>query len=69
MCPYCQKVLHFMEKKNISVGLKDISKNPEVREELMTLGGKTQVPCLSIDGKAMYESDDIIQWLGDNAMV
>ena len=66
MCPYCQKVLTFIEENNISLELKDVSGNPEARQELMTVGGKTQVPCLSIDGKALYESDDIIQWIGDN---
>ncbi|MCK5179013.1 MAG: glutathione S-transferase N-terminal domain-containing protein [Candidatus Omnitrophica bacterium] len=66
MCPYCRKVLLFMEEKNIAVKMKDISGDPEANQELMTLGGKTQVPCLSIDGKALYESDDIIQWLGEN---
>ena len=30
----------------------------------MSAGGKVQVPCLFIDGKAMYESDDIIAYLG-----
>ena len=66
MCPFCQKVLTFMEENNISLEKKDISGNPELSQELMSLGGKTQVPCLSIDGKALYESDDIIQWLKDN---
>ena len=63
MCVYCQKVLQFIESNNISVELKDVSGNPEVQQELMTIGGKTQVPCLSIDGKALYESDDIVQWM------
>lgn len=66
MCPYCRKVLQFMEDNNITVKLKDITGNPEVIEELVTIGGKSQVPCLSIDGEALYESDDIIQWLNDN---
>ncbi|MCK5180377.1 MAG: glutathione S-transferase N-terminal domain-containing protein [Candidatus Omnitrophica bacterium] len=66
MCPYCRKVLSFIEENNVSVALKDISGNPEANEELMSLGGKTQVPCLCIDGEALYESDDIIQWLGEN---
>jgi len=66
MCPYCQKVLTFIDANNISMELKDVSGNPENHQELMTIGGKTQVPCLSIDGKALYESGDIIQWLNEN---
>lgn len=66
MCPFCQKVLRFIEENSISLELKDISGTPELGRELTSLGGKTQVPCLSIDGKTLYESDDIIQWLKEN---
>ena len=66
MCPYSRQVLQFMEENNISLPLKNIGEKGEYREELMTVGGKEQVPCLVVDGKALYESDDIIQWLKDN---
>ena len=66
MCPYCQKVIHYIEQNNISLELKDVSGNSENHQELLTIGGKTQVPCLNIDEKALYESDDIIQWLSEN---
>ena len=62
-CPFSNKVLSFMQEKNIRIPLKNINASGEVRQELMTIGGKQQVPCLVIDGKAMYESDDIIHWL------
>ena len=32
-------------------------------DDLRAIGGKVQSPCLIIDGKAMYESDDIIAYL------
>ncbi|MDR2716000.1 MAG: glutathione S-transferase N-terminal domain-containing protein, partial [Coriobacteriaceae bacterium] len=32
---------------------------------LIKIGGKKQIPCLVIEGKALYESDDIIAYLGD----
>lgn len=65
-CPYCHKVLQFMEQENISIPIKDISANSENRQKLVEIGGKQQVPCLVIDGKALYESDAIIQWLEEN---
>ena len=34
--------------------------------DLIRIGGMMQTPCLMIDGKAMYESDDIIEWLKEN---
>jgi glutaredoxin len=51
-----------MQQNGISVLLKNRDENPRIRQELINIGGKPQVPCLVIDGKAIYESDDIIQW-------
>lgn len=62
-CPYCHKVLSFMEANNIELPLHDIMADDAARERLIEVGGKRQVPCLFIDGKAMYESDDIINFL------
>ena len=61
-CGYCFKVLNFMKKNDISIPLKNTS-DYSIRQELIDIGGKGQVPCLLIDGKAMYESDDIIDYL------
>lgn len=55
-----------MEQNGIDLPKKDIRANPENRQELLNIGGKGQVPCLVIDGKAMYESDDIIDWMKNN---
>ncbi len=65
-CPFCQKVLGFMKKNDIEVVMKDTLSNPAFRQELLEIGGKTQVPCLVIDGKALYESEDIIVWFKEN---
>lgn len=65
-CPYCQKVLAHMDQNGISIPLKNRDESPAVHEELIEIGGKPQVPCLVIEGKAMYESDDIIQWFKTN---
>ena len=65
-CPFCQKVIAFMKKNEIEVLMKDTLSNPAFRQELLEIGGKTQVPCLVIDGKALYESEDIILWFKEN---
>ena len=62
-CPFCKKVTDFMEKHSIQLKLVDRDFSPKDRQALIDIGGKPQVPCLVIDGKAMYESDDIIAWL------
>lgn len=64
-CPYCKRVLAFMEERGIELPLRDISADAEAREGLLRVGGKVQVPCLFIDGKPMYESGDIIAYLGE----
>tara|TARA_A100001015_G_scaffold16268_1_gene19039 strand:- start:898 stop:1149 length:252 start_codon:yes stop_codon:yes gene_type:complete len=65
-CYFCQKVEFFMVNEKIDLEVRNISESDVFRKELMTGGGKTQTPCLFIDGVAMYESDDIIEWLGEN---
>ena len=65
-CPYCGRVRDFLSKENISVPMKDTHANPSFRDELVKIGGKDQVPCLVIDGKALYESADIIEWFKKN---
>ena len=66
-CPFCQKVLKFMDENDIHLPLKDILADPSIREELVTKGGSQQVPALEIDGEIMYESDDIIEYLKKNS--
>lgn len=61
-CPYCQKVLAYMAEQDIACEMRD-TLEPGVRDELIEIGGKGQVPCLVIDGQPMYESDDIIAYL------
>lgn len=55
-----------MEKNTITFPMKNTEEIPEARQELLKTGGKIQVPCLFIDGRPLYESDDIIQWLEKN---
>lgn len=62
-CPYCNKVMKKISSmENIDIEIKDIVNN-KYKEELIKIGGKEQVPCLIIDGKPMYESEDIINFL------
>ena len=65
-CAHCQRVKDYLSKNNISLLMKNTREDPKAREELIRIGGKPQVPCLTIDGKALYESLDIIEWLKNN---
>ena len=61
-CPYCRKVMGFMAEKDIELEMKNIGE-PVNKDTLQSVGGRVQVPCLFIDGKPMFESDDIIEYL------
>lgn len=63
-CPYCRKVMDFLEINNIEHKLLNID-DEQNYDEMMKLGGKRQVPFLfdSDNDVVMYESDDIIEYL------
>lgn len=63
-CPFCHKVLAFMEQEDIAMPMRD-TLEPGVKDDLIRIAGKGQVPCLIVDGVPMFESDDIIRFLGD----
>lgn len=64
-CPYCRKVQLYITQHGIELPLRDITTDTDARQTLADVGGKVQVPCLFIDGTALYESDDIIAYLAD----
>ena len=65
-CPFCVKVLRYLESRDISIEVRDIQDDLDAYQKLIEIGGKSQVPCLFIDGKPLYESDDIISWFEAN---
>ena len=63
-CPYCRRVMNYIEQSGRrDIEYCDIHKDKENLKTLVRVGGMNQVPCLFIDGKPLYESLDIIQWL------
>jgi glutaredoxin 2 len=63
-CPYCQKVMNFMDSNNIKYHkFNTINKDNVLR--LLTIGGKDQVPFLYNEetNDKIYESDLIIEYL------
>ena len=45
-CPFCHKVLAFMEQEDIAMPMRD-TLEPGVKDDLIRIAGKGQVPCLS----------------------
>lgn len=67
-CPFCHRVLDEVNEMGIQMTLKDISGDAVLATELISVGGKRQVPFL-IDadrGVQMYESGDIVGYLQEH---
>ena len=64
-CPFCQKVLRAADRLGMNLPLADIHEDPVARDTLKSVGGRTTVPCLFINGQPLYESDDIVAYLRD----
>ncbi len=60
-CIFCIKVLRKIKDRD-DIVFKNIGENEKYHRELVERGGKEQVPCLMIDGEAMYESDAILAY-------
>ena len=67
-CPFCVKVRRDMRRQNLTIDLVD-AKQAVNQNELVSQGGKLQVPCLRIeqDGNTLwlYESKAISHYLND----
>lgn len=69
-CPYCVKVRQYLEDKAVPYISKPVPlrKSSPIKDELVRLGGKAQVPYL-VDPERkvqMYESDDIISYVQEH---
>jgi glutaredoxin 3 len=62
-CGYCHRVQAHLDRLGLEVLTRDIHVEPPAREELIAKTGRGQVPCLFIDGQALFESADIMDWL------
>ena len=67
-CPFCVRVTRVLERLGVDCELRNTQLEPSRREELVEGGGRSQVPCLRIEGEEgsvtwLYESADIIEYL------
>ncbi|MGE0713759.1 MAG: glutaredoxin family protein [Planctomycetota bacterium] len=66
-CPFCRRVQQAIERLGVEgIRYRDTMKEAGANEELVRRGGMRQVPCLFIDGRAMYESAEIVRWLEEH---
>ena len=64
-CPYCKRVQNIIDSLQIhdQIEMRDTRTHSKWRQDLYKRTGKTQVPCLFVDGKEMFESLDIVEYL------
>ncbi|KFG68376.1 hypothetical protein JH26_17645 [Microvirga sp. BSC39] len=67
-CPYSARVRDFIEERGLQdrIAYLEVNETEGAKDRLAQLTGKTQVPCLVVDGEPILESRDIIQWLEQN---
>jgi glutaredoxin len=67
-CPYSERVRTFIDEHQLSdqVEYTEITEVEGARDILARMTGRSQVPCLVIDGQPMLESADIVQWMRQN---
>lgn len=66
-CPFCWRVRFAAWRLGLTLPMRNLLSEPAARGELLTGGGKLQVPCLRIEEEGrvhwLYESADIIAFL------
>ncbi len=62
-CRFCRRVFDSVDALQVNVEYRDIRRERRWKKELMEVTGKSQVPCLFVNGVPMHESADIIRWL------
>ena len=67
-CPYCARVDRVIKELDVEDKLvrRDTGFGSPWRADLGKRTGRTQVPCLFINGEPMFESLDIIAWMREN---
>ncbi|HLM41958.1 MAG TPA: glutathione S-transferase N-terminal domain-containing protein [Microvirga sp.] len=67
-CPYSARVRDFVDEHRLGDRIEyvEIQEAEGARDRLVGMTGKTQVPCLVVDGEPMLESGAIVEWLQQN---
>ena len=68
LCPYSKRVRDFIDQQKLNDRIEfiEIGEVGGAEAKLGELTGRSQVPCLVVDGKPMLESAEIVQWLQTN---
>ena len=59
-CPYCVAARRLLETKNVGFEEIRVDQNPELRQEMRQLSGRTSVPQIFIDGRHVGGFTDLL---------
>jgi glutaredoxin 3 len=60
LCPYCWRAKHLLQSKGVEFVEIDLWQQPERRAEMVErAGGRTTVPQLFVDGRAIGGADEL----------
>ncbi len=64
-CPYSARVRDFIDEHQLGSRIEyvELGEVEDAETRLAEMTGRSQVPCLVIDGNPILESADIVQWL------
>ncbi len=67
-CPYSARVRDFIDANQLGDRIQyvELGEVADAEATLSAMTGRSQVPCLVVDGKPLLESADIVQWLDQN---
>ena len=67
-CPYSARVRDFIDEHRLGDRIEyvEIHEVEGAQDKLAGMTGKSQVPCLMVDGEPMLESNKIVEWLRQN---
>jgi glutaredoxin len=62
-CMFSRWALYARKNLGLDIPVRNVSQDEAAKADLLAIGGKAQAPCLVVDGQALYESKDIIEYL------
>ena len=69
-CPYCRAAKDLLRSKGIAFREVDVTRDADARDRLVTLsGGRTTVPQIFVDGKAMGGYDDLTNFFRNGGTI
>ncbi len=70
-CPWCEEVVDFLDRKNISVKTVVVSGNREAMQEMIDLSGQSKAPTVDWHGEVLadFGVDELVPFLKKRGVI